>query len=90
MSTHCCNSIAVFDLRFGILSEQLVIDTLLNSTNNVVNAESANNISELNEFQCATYEMHAVEDAKNIAAQVKIIGVSSNFNSELMFYVDKF
>jgi S-ribosylhomocysteine lyase len=46
----------------------------------VLKVESQNDIPELNEFQCGTYEMHSLDEAKEIAKDILAnkIGVMSN------------
>jgi S-ribosylhomocysteine lyase len=50
------------------------------SMQDVLNVKSQNDIPELNLFQCGTYEMHSLEEAKQIAQNIldQEIGVMSN------------
>ena len=46
----------------------------------VLNVKTQNEIPELNVYQCGTYKMHSLEDAKNIAKNIleKKVGIMSN------------
>ena len=50
------------------------------SMEDILNVKKQEDIPELNIYQCGTYEMHSLEDAKNIANNIlsKNIGVMSN------------
>lgn len=67
----------------GIPSEQDVIDAWLSAMQDVLKVESQNNIPELNIYQCGTFEMHSLAQAKEIAQHVIDAGVRVNLNSEL-------
>lgn len=67
----------------GQPSEQQVADAWIASMDDVENVETQNQIPELNEYQCGTYEMHSLDDAKSIAADIKSRGVRVNSNDEL-------
>lgn len=64
----------------GSPSEEKVADAWKESMKDVLNVKSQNDIPELNKFQCGTYAMHSLEEAKQIAQDVldSNIGVMSN------------
>ena len=63
--------------------EQQVAHAWLASMNDVQQVQAQNEIPELNEYQCGTYEMHSLEEAKEIAKNVADRGVKVNLNDEL-------
>lgn len=67
----------------GEPTEQQVADAWLASMNDVQQVQAQNEIPELNEYQCGTYEMHSLEEAKEIAKNVANRGVKVNLNDEL-------
>ena len=67
----------------GEPSEQSVADAWLQSMQDVQGVQTQNEIPELNEYQCGTYEMHSLDEAKSIAADVTNKGVLVNLNDEL-------
>jgi S-ribosylhomocysteine lyase len=54
----------------GNPSEELVVDAWEASMKDVLNVKEQNDIPELNVYQCGTYKMHSLEDAKAIATAV--------------------
>ena len=54
----------------GCPSEEDVVKAWEASMNDVLAVESQNDIPELNLYQCGTYKMHSLEDAKAIATEV--------------------
>jgi len=73
----------------GSPTEEVVAKAWLSSMEDVLGVESQNNIPELNEYQCGTYEMHSLFDAKNIAQGVMSAGVLVNKNEELALSASK-
>ncbi|WP_427983545.1 S-ribosylhomocysteine lyase [Agarivorans sp.] len=67
----------------GSPSEQQVADAWLASMQDVLAVASQNDIPELNEYQCGTYTMHSLEEAKSIAKTVIERGISVNKNEDL-------
>ncbi len=67
----------------GSPSEQQVADAWLASMQDVLAVTSQNDIPELNEYQCGTYTMHSLEEAKSIAKTVIERGISVNKNEDL-------
>jgi len=49
----------------------------------VLNVAKQSDIPELNIYQCGTYKMHSLEDAKNIAQEVLDQGIGVMSNKEL-------
>ncbi len=64
----------------GSPSEELVAGAWEASMKDVLEVKSQNDIPELNIYQCGTYKMHSLEDAKYIASEVlrKDIGIMDN------------
>ena len=64
----------------GNPSEEQVAIAWKSAMEDVLNVKSQNDIPELNEFQCGTFEMHSLEEAKEIAQDIldNEIGVMSN------------
>lgn len=64
----------------GNPSEEEVAKAWKLSMEDVLNVQSQNDIPELNVFQCGTYKMHSLDEAKEIAKEIlsKEIGVMSN------------
>ena len=54
----------------GCPSEEDVVKAWEASMNDVLAVENQNDIPELNLYQCGTYKMHSLEDAKAIATEV--------------------
>lgn len=54
----------------GTPDEEAVADAWEASMRDVLNVKSQSDIPELNVYQCGTYKMHSLEDAKAIATKV--------------------
>ncbi len=67
----------------GSPEEQNVANAWLESMDDVLQVEQQNQIPELNEYQCGTYSMHSLEEAKGIAENIRGRGVGVNSNDEL-------
>lgn len=67
----------------GTPAEQQVADSWLAAMDDVLKVEKQNEIPELNEYQCGTYSMHSLEEAKLIASNIRERGVGINSNNEL-------
>jgi S-ribosylhomocysteine lyase len=59
------------------------------SMQDVLNVESQNDIPELNIYQCGTYKMHSLEDAKAIASDVLRHDIDVMDNDALKLDLDK-
>jgi S-ribosylhomocysteine lyase len=53
------------------------------SMEDILKVASQNDIPELNEYQCGTYTMHSLDDAKKIATDMKDRGIGIMSNDEL-------
>ncbi|MDD5157849.1 S-ribosylhomocysteine lyase [Sulfurimonas sp.] len=64
----------------GTPDEHVVADAWRASMSDILEVKEQKDIPELNVYQCGTYKMHSLEDAKNIAKAVlsKDIGVMDN------------
>lgn len=67
----------------GTPSERQVADAWKAAMHDVVGVRAKEDIPELNEYQCGTYTMHSLEEAKEIAEMVIDRDVQVNSNSEL-------
>lgn len=67
----------------GQPNEQQVADAWLGAMNDVEKVETQEQIPELNEYQCGTYSMHSLQEAQQIATDIKSRGVSINSNDDL-------
>lgn len=54
----------------GTPSEESVVKAWEDSMRDVLNVESQSDIPELNLYQCGTYTMHSLDEAKKIASEV--------------------
>jgi S-ribosylhomocysteine lyase len=67
----------------GEPTEQQVADAWLAAMIDVTQVASQQDIPELNEYQCGTYAMHSLEEAKQIANDIIKQGIAINRNDEL-------
>ena len=67
----------------GEPSEQQVADAWLAAMSDVQKVQQQSEIPELNEYQCGTYSMHSLDEAKQIAEGIKSRGIKVNQNDEL-------
>lgn len=67
----------------GAPQEDEVVDAWQKSMEDVLHVPSQKEIPELNVYQCGTYQMHSLEDAKQIAQEVLESGVGMMSNEEL-------
>ncbi len=67
----------------GTPSERRVADAWKAAMHDVINVKAKEDIPELNEYQCGTYTMHSLEEAKEIAEMIIDRDVQVNSNSEL-------
>lgn len=73
----------------GNPSEEEVASAWKASMEDVLNVKSQNDIPELNEFQCGTYQMHSLEEAKEIAKDILSHNIGVMSNKELYLSEDK-
>jgi len=67
----------------GAPTEEQVGKAWLASMQDVLTVTSQNDIPELNEYQCGTYEMHSLEEAKQIAQAIIDAGIGINKNDDI-------
>ncbi len=67
----------------GTPSEAQVADAWRQSMEDVLKVEAQSDIPELNEYQCGTYSMHSLDEAKAIAEGILARGIGVNKNDEL-------
>ncbi|MEH6627170.1 MAG: S-ribosylhomocysteine lyase [Motiliproteus sp.] len=67
----------------GAPDEQRVADAWLAAMADVMAVQDQKDIPELNVYQCGTYHMHSLQEAQDIAADIKRQGVGVNSNAEL-------
>jgi S-ribosylhomocysteine lyase len=67
----------------GSPSEDQVKQAWLASMQDVLAVKSQNDIPELNEYQCGTYSMHSLTEAKAIAQNVIDAGIGINKNVDI-------
>lgn len=67
----------------GTPKESVVADAWLAAMQDVLNVAVQTDIPELNEYQCGTYEMHSLEQAKEIARNIIAAGINVNRNDDL-------
>ncbi len=67
----------------GTPTESDVAASWLAAMKDVLTVESQSEIPELNEYQCGTFNMHSLDQAKSIARAIIDAGVSVNKNDEL-------
>ena len=65
---------------FGEPKEDTVAKAWEASMQDVLNVKAQNEIPELNIYQCGTYKMHSLDDAKSIAKNIlaKKVGIMNN------------
>ncbi|NAW86578.1 S-ribosylhomocysteine lyase [Photobacterium halotolerans] len=67
----------------GEPDEQQVADSWRAAMEDVLKVASQEQIPELNEYQCGTYSMHSLDEAKHIAQDILDRGIDVNKNDEL-------
>ena len=67
----------------GKPNESLVVDAWLKSMHDVLNVRSQSEIPELNEYQCGTYTMHSLDEAKAIAEKIIQSGIGIYHNQDI-------
>ncbi|MGY5452674.1 S-ribosylhomocysteine lyase [Agarivorans sp. MS3-6] len=67
----------------GSPNEQQVAEAWLASMHDVLAVANQSDIPELNEYQCGTYSMHSLDEAKSIAKNIIDRGISVNQNDQL-------
>ncbi len=67
----------------GTPKKKKVVKAWKASMVDVLNVEKQSDIPELNIYQCGTFKMHSLEDAKNIAQEVLDQGIGTMSNKDL-------
>jgi len=67
----------------GTPKKKKVLKAWEKSMIDVLNVEKQSDIPELNIYQCGTFKMHSLEDAKNIAQEVLDQGIGTMSNKDL-------
>ena len=67
----------------GTPKKKRVVKAWKKSMIDVLNVPTQDDIPELNIYQCGTYTMHSLEDAKNIAQEVLDEGIGTMSNKDL-------
>ncbi|ELX8380658.1 S-ribosylhomocysteine lyase [Providencia vermicola] len=73
----------------GAPDEQRVADAWKSAMQDVLKVQDQNKIPELNIFQCGTYKMHSLDEAKQIARNVLASEIRINKNDELALPAEK-
>ncbi len=73
----------------GNPSEKKVATAWQKSMEDVLKVKSQDDIPELNKYQCGTYEMHSLEEAKKIAQKVLNSGIGIMSNKDLFLVEEK-
>ncbi len=73
----------------GSPSEQSVADAWLAAMRDVLEVKRMEDIPELNEYQCGTFQMHSLEEAQAIARGIIEQGVGVNRNDDLALSADR-
>jgi len=73
----------------GNPSEEEVVKAWEASMQDVLKVKSQNDIPELNIYQCGTYKMHSLDEAKEIASNVLKKGIGIMNNKELKLDLSK-
>ncbi|BCN94399.1 S-ribosylhomocysteine lyase [Thiomicrorhabdus immobilis] len=72
----------------GSPAEDRVAEAWLASMKDVLNVQRMEDIPELNEYQCGTYVMHSLEEAKEIAQDIIDHGIGVNKNADIALSED--
>lgn len=67
----------------GTPGERDVADAWKAAMEDVMNVQAEADIPELNQYQCGTYTMHSLDEAKGIAKNILDRGIDININAEL-------
>ncbi|PLY16678.1 MAG: S-ribosylhomocysteine lyase [Sulfurimonas sp.] len=73
----------------GTPDEEEVAEAWEASMKDILEVKEQRDIPELNKYQCGTYKMHSLEDAKNIASTVLKRGIGVMNNDELALDLSK-
>jgi S-ribosylhomocysteine lyase len=73
----------------GTPSEKKVAKAWKKSMQDILKVKNKKDIPELNKYQCGTYKMHSLKDAKNIASNVLKSGIGIMDNKKLKLDLSK-
>jgi len=73
----------------GTPDEKRVVQAWKESMEDVLSVKSQKDIPELNKYQCGTYAMHSLDEAKEIAQNVLDGGIATMDNEALALDLDK-
>lgn len=73
----------------GSPSEEKVSEAWLASMHDVLALNRMDEIPELNEYQCGTYAMHSLDDAKSIAQAIVDQGIGVNKNDDIALSTER-
>lgn len=73
----------------GAPSEERVAKAWLEAMHDVLNVKRMEDIPELNEYQCGTFVMHSLEEAKEIAQNIIDHGIGVNKNADIALSDEK-
>lgn len=73
----------------GIPSQDAVINAWLASMRDILNVKSQDEIPELNIYQCGTYKMHSLDEAKGVAEKILKSGLVVINNEDIALDVEK-
>lgn len=73
----------------GIPSWQKVAKAWEKSMKDILNVKSQSEIPELNKYQCGTYKMHSLDEAKSIASDILKKGISHIDNESIKLDLSK-
>jgi len=69
--------------------ESRVADSWLSAMHDIILVQTQNDIPELNQYQCGSYKMHSLAEAKTIANAIIKSGISVCYNSEITLTDEK-
>ncbi len=67
----------------GVPTEDQVVMSWTNAMKDILNVQSQSDIPELNLYQCGTYEMHSLDEAKKIATHMIERSIDTMSNNDL-------
>lgn len=67
----------------GVPSESRVANSWLTAMHDIMSVQTQNDIPELNEYQCGSYKMHSLAEAKAIASSIIESGIGICHNDEI-------
>jgi S-ribosylhomocysteine lyase len=68
----------------GSPSNEEIVNAWDNSMKDILNVKSENEIPELNKYQCGTYKMHSLQEAKEISKNIIEKGIDLVNNKDIL------